>query len=142
MKPECCTQSEWDEIRSSAAHASDDSMTLDELTATLKAHFGDDFLISHRERGDGTGEAVLTVKGVRRATWCARLINPPPRDGVTPRGKREYYALRFFPHGPKLKPLHRSGVPMNAEDWTEQDWMDLSEAVQTAIEKIAARHKK
>ncbi len=140
MKPECFTKAEWDEIRASAEHANDEPMTLDELSATLKARFGEDFFITRRERGDGTGEAVLTVNDVCRATWCVRLVNPQPRDGVTPRGPREYYGLRFFE--PALKPLHRSGVPMNAEDWTEQDWMDLNEAIQTAIEKIAARHKK
>lgn len=37
--------------------------------------------------------------------------------------------------------LHRTGVPMNAEDWTEADWRDLHEAIQSTIAKVAARHK-
>jgi len=142
MKPECCTRSEWDEIRSSAEHASlYQPMLIDDLCALLKAKFGKDFTITHRDCPDGSGDAYLVVDGVRRATWSARLINKDvPRDGITPRGPREHYGIRFFE--PKVKPLHRNGVPMNVEDWTEQDWMDLNEAVQTAIEKIAARHKK
>ncbi len=141
MKPECCTQSEWDEIRSSAAHeALYAPMLIDDLCALLEAKFGSNFTITHRDCPDGSGDAFLVLDGIVRATWSARLINQVPRDGVTPRGPREYYGLRFFviPE----KPLHRTGVPMNVEDWTEQDWLDLYEAVQSATKKIAARHKK
>lgn len=36
--------------------------------------------------------------------------------------------------------LHKSGMPLKAEDWTEQDWSDLHFAIDGAIKKIAARH--
>lgn len=36
--------------------------------------------------------------------------------------------------------LHRTGVPMNANDWTEQDWADLHRATESAIVSIAQRH--
>lgn len=37
--------------------------------------------------------------------------------------------------------LHKSGVPMDKNDWTVKDWRDLYVAIQDAIAKISARHK-
>lgn len=42
----------------------------------------------------------------------------------------------------KPVPLHkRTGVPLNAEDWTEEDWTDLYRAMKSAIRKISRRHR-
>jgi hypothetical protein len=37
--------------------------------------------------------------------------------------------------------FHHSGVPIRAEDWTEEDWQDLHCALKRAIGKIARRHR-
>lgn len=37
--------------------------------------------------------------------------------------------------------LTRRGIPVRAEDWTEQDWLDLHRATERVIRKIAKRHK-
>ncbi len=75
----------------------DQKFTLDQLLEILKARFGDDFVIAQREFGDGSSQAVLTFEGKLRASWRAQLVNMPPRDGVTPRGPKEYYDLKFYP---------------------------------------------
>jgi hypothetical protein len=40
----------------------------------------------------------------------------------------------------KPKKLDRNGVPVDRNQWTEQDWQDLNEAVEATRRKIAARH--
>jgi len=41
-----------------------------------------------------------------------------------------------------MKKLHkRLGIPMEANDWTIEDWADLHAAISRAIKKIAKRHK-
>jgi len=39
------------------------------------------------------------------------------------------------------KRLNEYGLPRDARDWTEEDWRDLHEALETVYRKIAARHK-
>ena len=33
-----------------------------------------------------------------------------------------------------------SWLPVDAKDWTREDWQDLHEAMQTVIKKVSARH--
>ena len=37
--------------------------------------------------------------------------------------------------------LSRDGLPVDNHDWTEMDWQDLHEAIETTKRKIARRHK-
>lgn len=71
-------------------------LSLDELCATIASRFGEKFEVTQVEHGDGSSEALLTIDGALRASWRARLANPPPRDGITPRGPKEYYDLQYF----------------------------------------------
>lgn len=87
--------------------------TLDALLALLNQRFpGVDLDISQREFGDGSSVACLSVDRQVRAAWRGRLIAPPPLDGVTPRGPKEYFDLRFYPK-------HDASAPSVAEvlDW-------------------------
>jgi len=39
--------------------------------------------------------------------------------------------------------LHkRTGLPLRAEDWTEEDWLDLHRAIKRVTKKIARRHRR
>lgn len=54
----------------------------------------------------------------------------------------EMLRAELGPQGPaKPVPLHSTGVPMNAEDWTEQDWLDLHQATKEAVRHISKRHR-
>lgn len=37
--------------------------------------------------------------------------------------------------------LTDEGLPVDAGAWTEQDWRDFHEAIQSALKKIRERHK-
>jgi len=37
--------------------------------------------------------------------------------------------------------LSRRGIPIEAQDWTLEDWSDLNKAVEESIAKISARRK-
>lgn len=80
-------------------------MSLDELTAAIKARFGKDFVVCSSHKNDGSSECLLylgtTIGEIKdakaAATWKSRLKNRDvPRDGVTPRGESEYYDLKFL----------------------------------------------
>ena len=43
---------------------------------------------------------------------------------------RRQHAVRF----------DENGLPRDANEWTEQDWRDLHEAMQRVIEKVGGRH--
>ncbi len=78
-----------------AAFESRQVYDLDGLCQILKEKFGEDFIVTTKEKSDGSTESVLGIEGKIRATWKGRLVNVPPRDGVTPRGPKEYYDLKF-----------------------------------------------
>lgn len=40
-----------------------------------------------------------------------------------------------------METLNELGVPIDARDWTEEDWQDLHEATEQAYAKIRERHK-
>jgi len=70
--------------------------SLDELCFELRDRLGTYYTITTRELGDGSAYSTLTIDGILKATWSARLVNAPKYDGITPRGPSEYFALRFF----------------------------------------------
>lgn len=41
-----------------------------------------------------------------------------------------------------MKPvkLNRDGLPANANDWTEEDWLDLYESIEAIKQKVKERH--
>jgi hypothetical protein len=77
------------------------TMVLDQLIDALKKQGVEGGNYYQREHRDGSSETILIFEGVLRASWRARLISMPPRDGVTPRGPKEYYDLKFYELRPK-----------------------------------------
>jgi len=41
----------------------------------------------------------------------------------------------------RLKRLNRDGIPIDGRDWTEADWIDLHNAIESIKARIAARHR-
>lgn len=39
-----------------------------------------------------------------------------------------------------MKRLNRDGLPIDGKDWTEDDWRDLHNAIETIKRKVAKRH--
>jgi len=66
---------------------------LNELTAWLKLMLGPDFSITQHETRDGRSFAVASQGPVLLA-FRGRLANPPPIDGLTPRGPKIYHDFR------------------------------------------------
>lgn len=75
---------------------------------------------------------------------CATVRNTPTARELTTNGStlNDVVAnLRLCASAAcKPVPLTKRGVPVNANDWTEQDWMDLHRAMERVIRKIAKRH--
>lgn len=42
-----------------------------------------------------------------------------------------------------IKPveLNRRGIPVHADDWTDEDWLDLHRSMKRLIRRIAKRHR-
>lgn len=38
--------------------------------------------------------------------------------------------------------LAKNGTPLDANDWTEADWLDLHRTMKRLIRRVAARHRK
>jgi hypothetical protein len=45
---------------------------------------------------------------------------------------------QYIPNKPRLSP---DGLPIDARDWTEEDWRDLHVAIERIKARVAARHK-
>lgn len=74
-----------------------DFLTLDQLCDKLRQEIGTEFTITWQEFHDGSSQCIAEVRGKVAAQWFGRLANDEvPIDGVTPRGPKEYFGLRFF----------------------------------------------
>jgi len=53
-------------------------------------------------------------------------------NGMKAKAARKRLAAKFNEHG----------LPVDANDWTVEDWIDLHTALELAYKKIATRHEK
>lgn len=74
--------------------------------------------------------------------------NQPPahRSVFSPAKERQAKEEQDLAQPPAQVPpqsvrLNKRGIPVEANDWTDEDWLDLHRAMKRVIRKIAKRHK-
>lgn len=90
--------------------------------------------------GSHSCSAVMRPKLVRARTALQNILISSKWSGTPPTAYAKIAREGLGEEEPKAVKLSRNGLPLDANDWTVQDWLDLHEAIEGVIQKVGARH--